>query len=83
MRGAQDTDQHIALVAYQLQLLLLQLGGSRQTPGTLQRVSSKLVQNCCTSAVKPSLPILKKLIASDAIVGVHLKMGCDSTIFPT
>ena len=34
-----------------------------------------------TSAVKPSLPILKKLIASDAIVGIHFKMEWDSTIF--
>ena len=35
------------------------------------------------SAVKPCLPIVKKLIATDAIVGVHLKMEWDSTIFTT
>ena len=36
----------------------------------------------CISAVKPSLPILKKLITSDAIIGIHLKMQWDSTTFP-
>ena len=34
------------------------------------------------SAVKPSLPILQKLIASDAIIGIHVNMESDSTIFP-
>ena len=37
----------------------------------------------CIQAVKPPLPILKKLIASAAIVGIHLKTECDATIFPT
>ena len=32
------------------------------------------------SAVTPSLPILKKLFASDAIVGIHLKTECHSRI---
>ena len=35
------------------------------------------------SAVKPSLPILKKLIASNAIIGTNLKTERDSTTFPT
>ena len=35
------------------------------------------------SAVEPSLPNRKKLIASDATVGVRLEMQCDSTVFPT
>ena len=34
-----------------------------------------------SSAVKPSLPFLKKLIASVAIIGIHLNMECASTIF--
>ena len=35
------------------------------------------------AAVKPSLPILKKLITSAAITSIHFMMEWDSTIFPT
>ena len=50
-------------------------------PTFLQRTSSKHVQSVASQPT--SLPILKNLTASAAIVGINFKMEWDSTIFPT
>ena len=66
MRGAQDNDQHNALVAFHLKLLLPPLGGSGQTLQTLDRVSSILPSTSGTSHFRCQA-ITANLVETDCI----------------
>ena len=80
---ARIPSKHTALAAFHLQLVLLPLGSNRRILRTVQTSFFQARPDRLISAVKLSFPILMKLIASSAIVGIHFKMEWGSAIFPT